>query len=85
MAAKKTISTPSSIADRVVEELGPKILKLVKEHVKGAVEYAVQDGITGYCWEDDLSDSNMGWEMNQLIGQYLEEHLVTELKFVLTE
>lgn len=85
MAVKKTISTPTAIADKVVEDLGANILKIVKSQVKEAVGYAMEEGLTGYCWDDDLADSDLGYEIRKLISEYLEEHIVAETKFILVE
>lgn len=85
MAVKKSINTPETIANKVIVELDVAILKIIKDHIKSAVEYATEDGIVGYCWEDDFNDSGLGSDLSQLIGNYLEEHLVVETKFILAE
>jgi len=82
----KTTSNPNSIAAKVIENLGLEILKLIEKHVAEEIEYATNEGFDGYTsWHDSLSDSDMSYELNKLIDEYLTKHLAVETKFTFME
>ena len=81
----KINNNPDAIATKVVNNLEPKIMKIIHEHIAGAIQYAGEEGYGDYGWVDDICESDMSWELAKLIGDYLETHLSVEAKFTFKE